>query len=79
MDYEELIERKRQLEINHGFEPLFVPDWLFPFQQDLVRWSLEKGRGALFADTGLGKTPMQLVWAQNVETQNLASLPKIRL
>ena len=37
---------------------------LFPFQRDLTRWALRKGRAALFADTGLGKTLMQLAWAQ---------------
>lgn len=49
-----------------GFKPTFIPDWLFPFQKDLTTWATEKGKGAMFADTGLGKTPMQLVWAQNV-------------
>ena|SRR5580765_1793805 len=39
---------------------------LFPFQRDLVRWSLRRGRAALFADTGLGKTRMQLEWAHRV-------------
>lgn len=37
---------------------------LFGFQRDLVRWSVRKGRAALFADTGLGKTRMQLEWAR---------------
>ena len=39
---------------------------LFPFQRDLVRWTLRRGRAALFADTGLGKTAMQLEWAKHV-------------
>lgn len=39
---------------------------LFDFQRDLVRWALRKGRAALFAGTGLGKTAMQLVWADHV-------------
>ena len=39
---------------------------LFPFQRDIVSWALEKGRSAIFADCGLGKTPMQLEWAANV-------------
>lgn len=39
---------------------------LFPFQRDCVRWALRQGRAALFADTGLGKTAMQLVWAREV-------------
>lgn len=37
---------------------------LFPFQRDLVVWALRKGRAAIFADTGLGKTLMQLEWAR---------------
>ncbi|GAC1512284.1 MAG: hypothetical protein NVS1B16_03640 [Pseudarthrobacter sp.] len=39
---------------------------LFPFQRDLVGWALKRGRAALFADTGLGKTRMQLEWARHV-------------
>jgi superfamily II DNA or RNA helicase len=39
---------------------------LFPFQADLVAWALRRGRAALFADTGLGKTAMSLAWAQHV-------------
>ncbi len=64
--YAEFLERKTQLGGMHGFEPDWVPDFLFPFQQSLVDWSVRKGRAAIFADCGLGKTPMQLVWAENV-------------
>lgn len=39
---------------------------MFDFQRELVSWALERGRSAIFADCGLGKTPMQLVWAENV-------------
>ena len=39
---------------------------LFDFQKDLTRWSLLKGRSALFASTGLGKTFMQVDWANQV-------------
>ena len=46
-----------------------MPDFLFDFQQILVEWAIRKGRGAIFADCGLGKTPMQLVWAQNIINQ----------
>ena len=49
-----------------GFAPTILPDWLFDFQADLVEWAVWKGRAAIFADCGLGKTPMQLVWAQNI-------------
>jgi hypothetical protein len=64
--YENFIHSKSQLGGKHGFEPVFMPDYLFDFQRDLVEWSLEKGRAGIFADCGLGKTPMQLVWAENV-------------
>jgi len=39
---------------------------LYDFQKDIVRWALAKGRSAIFADCGLGKTPMQLEWADKV-------------
>jgi hypothetical protein len=39
---------------------------LFPFQRDIVRWALRRGRAAIFADCGLGKTLMQLEWARHV-------------
>lgn len=66
MSYQKFIEGKRNSGGDHGFDPLFMPDFLFPFQQHLVEWSLRKGRSAIFADCGLGKTPMQLIWAENV-------------
>lgn len=66
MSYAEFLERRRQLGDRHGFDPLWMPDWLFGFQRDLVAWAVCKGRAAIFADCGLGKTPMQLVWAANV-------------
>jgi hypothetical protein len=39
---------------------------LFPFQREIVRWAVHQGRAAIFADTGLGKTGMQLHWAAAV-------------
>lgn len=65
-DYQAFLRSKMQLGGEHGFAPLWLPDWLFDFQQTLIDWSLRRGRAAIFADTGLGKTPMQLVWAENV-------------
>lgn len=41
-----------------------LPGVLFPFQADIVRWALRRGRAALFAGTGLGKSLMELAWAQ---------------
>ncbi len=66
MKYQEFLERKSQIGPSSGFDPLWLPDFLFPFQRALCEWSIRKGRAAIFADCGLGKTPMQLVWAENV-------------
>lgn len=66
MNYTEFIKSKRQPEQQHGFEPLWMPDFLFDFQRELCEWSIRKGRAAIFADCGLGKTPMSLVWGRNV-------------
>jgi len=65
-DYAAFLARKAQMRADCGFEPLWMPDFLFGFQQVLTEWALRKGRGAIFADCGLGKTPMSLVWAENV-------------
>jgi len=65
-DYETFIESKSQSGINSGFDPLWMPDFLFDFQKSLIEWAIRKGRAAIFADCGLGKTPMQLVWAENM-------------
>jgi hypothetical protein len=64
--YQEFIKRKSQLTEDAGFEPLYMPDFLFDFQKYLFEWALKKGRAAIFSDTGTGKTPMQLTFAQNV-------------
>ncbi len=48
---------------------------LFPFQRDLVQWALKKGQSALFADTGLGKTFMQLEWARLAAERTLILVP----
>jgi hypothetical protein len=63
--YLDFLERKTQLDAASGFDPEWMPDFLYPFQADLVRWAVSRGRAAIFADCGLGKTPMQLVWAEN--------------
>jgi hypothetical protein len=65
-DYDSFIADKLQLESGAGIPASFLPSQMFDFQSALVRWSLEKGRTAVFADCGLGKTLMQLVWAENV-------------
>lgn len=66
MDYDDFLMRKAQIKSMDGFDPIFMPSFLFDYQAALVEWSVRQGRGALFADCGLGKTPMELVWAENV-------------
>jgi len=66
MSYADFLRTKSHEGAQHGFEPTFMPDALFDFQRELVTWAVRKGRAAIFADCGLGKTPMQLTWAQNV-------------
>lgn len=48
---------------------------LFPFQRDLVRWSVAKGRAAIFADTGLGKSYMLMEWARLLDVETLVVAP----
>jgi len=66
VSYAAFLEGKAQAGALHGFEPSWLPDFLFGFQRALVDWATRMGRSAMFADCGLGKTPMQLVWAENV-------------
>ena len=65
-DYADFLARKAQLSNSGGFEPSNLPAHLFDFQSALVEWAVRQGRGALFADCGLGKTPMSLAWAEQV-------------
>lgn len=66
MSYQEFLNQKTHEGAAHGFEPVWMPPQLFDFQQSLVTWAIRKGRAAIFADCGLGKTAMQLTWAENV-------------
>lgn len=66
MNYSEFLSKKSQIGDSTGFEPIWMPDCLFDFQRHLVGWAVRRGRAAIFADCGLGKTPMQLTWAENV-------------
>ena len=65
-DYTEFLRSKRQRNTMSGFRPKSLPDFLFPFQSALADWSIRKGKAAILAGCGLGKTPMELVWADNV-------------
>src|SRR6266568_5086426 len=66
--YQIFLQTKRVVAHPAGIEisPSDLHARLFPYQRDLVQWALRKGRAALFADCGLGKTYMQLAWASVV-------------
>lgn len=66
MNYEEFLERKTQTGNDFGFAPVFVPKELYDFQRNLLEFALKKGRAAVFADCGMGKTLLQLSWAENI-------------
>jgi len=73
--YSEFINGKRQSDIPTGFKPKKLSDSLFDFQKDIVAWALRRGRAAIFADCGLGKTLMQLEWARNIPGDVLILAP----
>jgi len=68
MDYKSFLETKEKSFISSGFEikESELNNHLFDFQKHIVKIALEKGRFAVFADCGLGKTLMQLSWAEQV-------------
>ena len=68
MNYEEFLKHKDFVTESSGFdiEKSDLNPMLYDFQKDIVRWALKKGKADIFADCGLGKTPMQLSWAHQV-------------
>ena len=66
MDYSTFIESKRHTTGQFGFEPTWFPDCAFDFQRFMIEKAVRKGRIGMFADTGLGKTLLQLSIAENV-------------
>lgn len=67
MSYESFVAGKLAPSVPTGIAGIeFASDHAFPFQSLLVQWSLRRGRAAIFAATGLGKTRMQLLWANEV-------------
>lgn len=66
MRYNEFIKNKRHLIGDFGFNPVFTPKCGFDFQNHVIEKAVKKGRLALFLDTGLGKTLIQLSIAENI-------------
>lgn len=65
-NYFEFLEKKRHSIGNFGFSPNYIPEIAFDFQKAIIEKSIIKGRIAIFADTGLGKTLIQLSIAKNI-------------
>lgn len=68
MEYKDFLKNKRFVLESSGFDidKSELNPMLYDFQKDIVRWALKKGKACIFADCGLGKTPMQLSWAYQV-------------
>ena len=65
--YRAFLERKALIDPPTGFDPATpLPEAMFAFQADIARWALRRGRAALFAGTGLGKSLMELAWGSAV-------------
>jgi superfamily II DNA or RNA helicase len=64
--YKEFIASKKIRAQRYGFSPTVMNEHLKDWQWRIVDWAVRRGRAALFADTGLGKTLMQLAWSENI-------------
>ena len=76
-DYQSFIESKRLVDTPTGIaiDAEDISAFLFPFQRDITLWALRRGRACIFADCGMGKTPMQLEWARHVPGRVLIVAP----
>jgi DNA modification methylase len=72
--YQEFLNSKVVTHVASG-KAVHVSEKLFDFQRDIVKWSARTGRSAIFADCGLGKTPMQLQWADAIQAKTLILAP----
>jgi DNA modification methylase len=77
LTYTEFLESKKARAEYAGVEIADdqVNSMLYPFQRDIVRWACHKGRAAIFLDTGLGKTFIQLEWARLLGERTLIIAP----
>jgi len=64
--YDDFLNAKRAIIPPVGFEPESINEKLYPFQRDIVAWACRKGKACVFADCGMGKTAIQLEWANQV-------------
>ena len=73
--YADFLRSKQRVYTGQGIEADALPDVLYPWQRAIVRWALRKGRASIFADCGLGKTLMQVAWAQALDVPTLILAP----
>lgn len=69
MSYELFVSKKLGEIESQGISATLKDYGLFPHQSDLVNWALRRGRAAIFADTGLGKSRMQVAWADMIASE----------
>ncbi len=76
-DYEAFVAKKLAAVPASGLTTLPEIDWTAfkPHQRDLTTWALNRGRAAIFADTGLGKARMELMWAKHAGRRSLILAP----
>lgn len=78
MNYQEFLESKsaaapyRQMSLNGNVS---IHPLLFDFQRDIIKWALQLGKAAVFAECGLGKTLIQLEWARHIPGDTLILAP----
>lgn len=76
MGYAEFLASKRIVDAPTGVsENVDISPMLFDFQRDIVKWAIRRGRAAVFADCGMGKTPIQLEWARHVPGRVIIAAP----
>ena len=75
MIYSDFLARKRRVYTGRGIDAQGLPSALYEWQTAIVRWALRKGRACIFADCGLGKTFMQIAWADALQVPTLVLAP----
>ena len=73
--YDAFLASKRRVWTGIGHEPQALPTPLYDWQAAIVRWALRKGRACIFADCGLGKSFMQVAWADALGVPTLFLAP----
>jgi hypothetical protein len=66
MNYDDFIQSKKHSTGSFGFDAVWMPECAFDFQKSIIEKAVRKGRIGMFADTGLGKTLMQVAIAENI-------------